>query len=223
MTQLLSSLVEKKPTSNASRQCHLVFYHSPLEMVANRSGQVSSVIFGVNRLDENENAISTAERKTLQTGLVLKSLGYKSIAIDPSIPMDSRKGTIANIQGKVLDIDYFNLPNEEKDKTPPHFAEGLYCSGWAATGATGVIVGTMGAAFETASHILADLESRKLDERPGSQLVLKLLQERNVKVVSFSDWQKIDQFEKQLGEKIGKPREKLVNEHEMLDVVNKSQ
>lgn len=40
----------------------------------------------------------------------------------------------------------------------------------------------------------------------------------DVNPVSFSDWKKIDEAERKNGEEKGKPREKIVDIEEMLDV-----
>ena len=46
--------------------------------------------------------------------------------------------------------------------------------------------------------------------------------ERGSQPVSFSDWEKIDNKEQAKGKSSGKPREKIVSEREMLDIVNRS-
>jgi hypothetical protein len=39
-----------------------------------------------------------------------------------------------------------------------------------------------------------------------------------VTTVSFNDWEKIDNIEKDAGEKIGKPREKIVNTEKFMSI-----
>ena len=39
-----------------------------------------------------------------------------------------------------------------------------------------------------------------------------------VKPVFFDQWRKIDQVEQERGSKLGKPREKIINVQEMLDI-----
>jgi len=41
-----------------------------------------------------------------------------------------------------------------------------------------------------------------------------------IRTVTFSDWQKIDAVEKSRGESHGKPREKIVDVDEMLDIAH---
>jgi len=45
------------------------------------------------------------------------------------------------------------------------------------------------------------------------------LKDKGVRVVSFSDWKKIDAAEMERGKPIGKPREKFVKVEEMLAVL----
>ena len=41
-------------------------------------------------------------------------------------------------------------------------------------------------------------------------------------MVTFSDWEAIDEYEKQEGETRGKPREKVVDMNTMMNIVNTS-
>jgi NADPH-dependent glutamate synthase beta subunit-like oxidoreductase len=55
---------------------------------------------------------------------------------------------------------------------------------------------------------------------PDSQPVRQLLRERNVRVVEFADWQRIDAAEVERGKSKGKPREKFATVQEMLAVLD---
>lgn len=203
----MASLANEKQLTNNSKRCVLMFCRSPLEIIGNKSGQVSSVNFGVNELKpsgDDVKAVLTDEREIINCGLFLRSIGYRAISIDESIPLDEKTGVISNTNGKVTGFDF-----------------GLYCSGWAATGATGVILGTMSSSFEIGEHILNDLKSNesKLTEKPGANEIIPQLKSNGVKVVTFSDWQRIDELEKSLGSNLGKPREKLINQQEMIKAI----
>lgn len=54
--------------------------------------------------------------------------------------------------------------------------------------------------------------------KPGTEGLLQILDGRNVRVVPFSGWEKIDTEEKRLGSSISKPREKLPTWNELLRV-----
>ncbi|KAK9485589.1 hypothetical protein V1527DRAFT_482841 [Lipomyces starkeyi] len=101
-------------------------------------------------------------------------------------------------------------------------AKGLYVAGWIKRGPAGVIAETMYDSFETASVILSDFDDGEIGgkscdgwEGVKADLGGKL----DWKVVSWSDWQKIDKAEKERGSKIGKEREKFTNQNDMLGVL----
>lgn len=52
--------------------------------------------------------------------------------------------------------------------------------------------------------------------KQGREGLRQLLHDRNVRVVSFSDWEKIDSEEKRRGSAANKPREKLATWEELL-------
>lgn len=157
------------------------------------------MILGLNNLQEVEGQVKTIltdKREEIRCGLLLKSIGYKVVSIDPSIPLNEKTNIIENVNGKITGVGF-----------------GLFCTGWAAVGATGVIVDTMNSSFEIADNILREVEDNieNLVDKPGSGEILNILRERNVDVATFSDWQKIDQLEKDLGREKGKIREKLID------------
>lgn len=46
-------------------------------------------------------AVLTGEVEDVPCGLVVSSIGYKSLPIDPSVPFDSRKAIVPNTMGRV--------------------------------------------------------------------------------------------------------------------------
>lgn len=194
-----------------SKECILKFLSSPVEIVSYNS-KVKSVRLKQNLLDnytsDDAKIVKTSDDvEEIDCGIVIRSIGYKSTPIDDTLPFDHKRGVILNHNGRVFD----NV--------------GLYCSGWAAFGATGVILNTMNASFEVAKNIIDDIDTGKLDsndEKLGYDRIQPLLKERNAKIVDFIDWQRIDEYERQLGQKEGKPREKIVSVEEILDIKDKS-
>ncbi|XP_076024028.1 NADPH:adrenodoxin oxidoreductase, mitochondrial isoform X2 [Genypterus blacodes] len=207
MKTALSS--EQQRSSGASRVWGFRFFRSPVEVLASPDrSRAAGVRLAVTRLEgegEGARAVLTGEVEDVSCGLVISSIGYKSLAIDPSVPFDSRKAIVPNAMGRVQQAD------------------GVYCSGWVKTGPTGVIATTMNNSFDTARSLLDDMQSGRLDVsavKPGSQSIASLLDSRGVKPVSFSDWEKIDSEEMKRGEAAGKPREKLLSVEEMLQVAH---
>lgn len=173
---------------------------------------VGSVRLKRNRLDdyvrEDSKIISTCDDELIEEpcGILIRSIGYRSVPLDPSLPFDHRRGIILNEQGRV---------NDNPD---------LYCSGWAAFGATGVILNTMTASFEVGKNILRDIQDGLLDgvtTKRGYDQIRPLLDERQANTIDFVDWTRIDQFEREQGRKEGKPREKIVSMDQILDVKKK--
>lgn len=158
-------------------------------------------------ISEKAKIIETEDRdEVIDCDVIIRSIGYRSTPIDQSLPFDHRRGVILNQSGRVVD----NL--------------GLYCSGWAAFGATGVIINTMNASFEVGKNILEDINRGKLDsiqEKEGYGHIEPLFGERNAQIVNFVDWQRIDQYEREIGQNLGKPREKVVSVEEILDIKRK--
>ncbi|KAK3089609.1 hypothetical protein FSP39_004976 [Pinctada imbricata] len=153
---------DKKMWEGAGREWELKFCLSPQE-IHGTDGSVSSVTFNRNVLEGedlvNKKAVKTEETEEIQCGLVLRSIGYKSISIDPSLPFDATKGVIQNINGRVTGHS------------------GLYCSGWASRGPVGVILTTMTDGFETGKLVLQDLNSGLLqtEDVQGKEAVIEAL------------------------------------------------
>uniref|UniRef100_A0A8C5HP82 NADPH:adrenodoxin oxidoreductase, mitochondrial n=1 Tax=Gouania willdenowi TaxID=441366 RepID=A0A8C5HP82_GOUWI len=198
---------ELERRKSASRSWGFRFFRSPVEVLAEpRTNKTSAIRLAVNRLEgsgADAQAVLTGEVEDVTCGLVISSIGYRSLLIDPGLPFDSRKAIIPNSMGRI-------------QHTP-----GVYCSGWVKTGPTGVIATTMNNSFDTARSMMEDMDSGALDVsavKSGSQSITALLRGRGVKPVTFADWEKIDSVETKKGEAEGKPREKLLSVEEMLQV-----
>lgn len=209
LTELLLKTVTAKATpgpatSQASRTWGLRFFRSPQQVLPSPDGhRAAGIRLAVTRLEgegETARAVATEDTEDLPCGLVLSSVGYKSLPIDPSVPFDPKHGVIPNVEGRVTDVP------------------GIYCSGWVKRGPTGVITSTMTDSFLTGQTLLGDLKAGQLpgDPKPGWAAIEPLLHIRGVRSVSFSDWEKLDTEEVNRGRASGKPREKLLDPQEML-------
>lgn len=198
---------EQERRNKASRIWGFRFFRSPVEILPDPdNNRTAGLRLAVNRLEgegEGARSVLTGEVEDVTCGLIISSIGYKSLPIDPRVPFDSHRAIVPNSMGRVQQ------------------AAGLYCSGWLKTGPTGVIATTMNNSFDTARSLVEDMHSGVLDTsaaRPGSQSIQGLLEKRGVKPVVFSDWEKIDGVETSRGQVVGKPREKLLSVKEMLQV-----
>jgi adrenodoxin-NADP+ reductase len=196
---MLTSLKESKIGKSGEKEFLPVFNRSPIQV--NGEAQVKSLDFRVNRVIDNR-AISTEQSETIPANLVCRSIGYKSISVDQAINFDDKKGFVKNRDGRILQKD-----SDEIER-------GLYVSGWLGTGPTGVILTTMNASFGVADTICKDFQNNQISSDPGKNG----LDFSKHRVVTWKDWQKIDQFEVKEGEKVGKPREKIVKVEKMLEV-----
>ncbi|CAG9766700.1 unnamed protein product [Ceutorhynchus assimilis] len=201
---MLKSVQEQKIINNEAKIFNPVFLRSPLEILGDN--QVEKIVLGVNKLTGNDLLTQTAtltdQIETLDCDLVISSIGYKSIQADPNIPFDLNKGIIKNTKGKI--------------------DAGLYTSGWLGTGPVGVILSTMSNAFAVTEQIIEDIPKDNLlkNPKPGFEGARKILDQKNVQLVTWKDWAKIDKYEISLGEKAGKPREKIVDIEQMLKIAS---
>ncbi|GBC08668.1 hypothetical protein RclHR1_00830019 [Rhizophagus clarus] len=190
----------------------LKFLRSPHEFIAHenddpsRPKYVRAVRFQINRLEgplENRVAVPTGEMEEIETGLVLKSVGYRSIPLE-GLPFDENKGIVPNYKGKILDNDNNEQP-------------GLYVAGWLKRGPQGVIATTMNDAYETAEVIVSDIKQNKSmlstdtfnATKQGSKAIIPILHQRGIRTVSYEDWKKIEERENEAGRAKNKPREKF--------------
>lgn len=171
---------------------------------------------------------ATGKKVTTKTDIVVSSVGYQSEPLfSPSastspavvedgilvqLPFDPSRKIVPNAGGRIIDSSTKNpIPN-------------TYVSGWLARGPSGVIATTMMDAYGVADVILADLHSadqaRTSGGEEGGDLLVQLQRESSNKVVGFEGWKRIDEEEKQRGQKLGKLREKILTVKEMLDIVN---
>jgi adrenodoxin-NADP+ reductase len=201
--------VEKK-----GRALEFRFLRSPVECLAapgGGGGAVGAVRFAVNRLEgaaEMQRAVATGETEVIPAGLVLKSIGYKSLPL-PGVPFDERAATVLNAGGRVL-------------ATPGGApVKGLYCAGWAKRGPTGIVGTNINDARETVAALLADVAAGGGGAKGGLPALRSLLASRGVaqsSLVAWSGWRKIDEGELARGAAAGKAREKYVSVKDMLEV-----
>ena len=188
----------KNQHGTTSKTWSLDFFRSPIGLIppsANSSAQLS---LSHTTLDPQTNrAVPTGEISTLPTDLVITSLGFhgepSAMYYDPSL------GHLRNVSGRIIDHAGTIFNN-------------VYTSGWAATGAKGVLASTMMNAYGVADTIISDwvLNGRdkalNLDDEPPEEVQTAL---KEGLVTNYADWKKIDEEEVRRGEAIGKERERM--------------
>jgi adrenodoxin-NADP+ reductase len=214
----------------------LDFLLSPSEFKASDSvsEQLSSVDFQPNKFTDHSNMFDPSAGVTLAPDLELvnipasvafRSIGYKSEPLpgfaDLDIPFDRRKGVIPNQLGRVVS-------QSSSDVNVVPFVPGLYVAGWVKRGPTGVIASTMEDAFATADNILHDISTGQalLNHKDGGSTglgwdgVKNATELRGLRSTSWLDWKRIDEVERERGQKLGKEREKVSDIVEMLKVLD---
>jgi hypothetical protein len=156
-------------------------------------GKVERIIVEKTKLDERGAAVGTGETYEIDCGLIVTCIGYKTPPIE-GVPYEQDRGRFANHDGVI--------------------GSGLYAVGWARRGPSGTIGTNRPDGYEVVEKIAADLAgggSRK-EGRAGLD---RLLTSRNVDLVTFRDWQRIEAAEAARARE-GSPREKFVAIEDML-------
>ena len=136
--------------SGGGRRIVLRYLRSPVEV--HGEGRVESVELVRNELLEGSEPaiVPTADRETIEAGLLLTSIGYRGLAV-PGLPFDARSGTVPNAGGRVID------PRAGAPRT------GVYVTGWIRRGPTGFIGTNKACARETVEALVEDFNAGRLD------------------------------------------------------------
>ncbi len=193
------------------------FWLRPVEIVGD--DRVSGITVERTCLDEEGAFQGTGELETIETQMVLRSVGYQSVPLD-GVPFDERAAVVPNEAGRVLGPDGIPVPGE-------------YVAGWLKRGPTGVIGTNKSDAAETVRSLLADLAGGPGPgdaalPRPGMLRYppaepagsaggarLRALEEtlaaRGIRPVSYDEWLRVEEAEKELARSLG--RGERVNLH----------
>jgi len=192
--------------SGKPRRVVLRFLTSPVAIEG--SDKVEALVVERNELisddDGSLRARPTGETERLETGIVLRAVGYVGKPL-PGVPFDDRRATVLNEGGRVLE--------PESRKPIP----GLYAAGWIKRGPSGVIGTNKKCAQETTDRLFEDYAAGVLPAPTTTPEALLAQLRQRVNVVDYSGWEAIDAHERALGESNGRPRVKLVRRHEQLE------
>jgi ferredoxin--NADP+ reductase len=185
-----------RPREDKEHTVEFLFYRSPVE-IKGSNGAVSQVKLEKNAVSSangKATATGTGEFESLDAQFVFPAVGYRA---EPTtgLPFDDARGIIPNREGRVV--------GGEANAGAP-----LYAAGWIKRGPSGVIGTNKLDANDTVNAVLEDLRAKNpAPVAKGS--IDSVLAARNVSVVSFADWQRLDSAERARGEAIGKVREKF--------------
>lgn len=186
----------------------LEFFRSPTGVVLTPDTASSNLELSLahTTLDPNNKAVPTSVTSIFPTDLIITSLGHRSESTahwyDPEL------GHVRNISGRVAD---------ERGK----ILKNVYTSGWASTGAKGVLATTMMNAYDIAQTLLSDVrdpisEGRSVMSEQVNEATLDELPEEvkvgleTSRVITHDAWKRIDEEEIRKGMALGgKEREKM--------------
>ncbi len=197
-----------RPPQGKRKRIHMHFLASPVQIDGN--GCVESITLVRNELYQDERGDirprATDQTYTVPVGLVFRSVGYLGVPL-PDVPFYDRWGVIPNEKGRVL-----------RAFGEASTVVGNYVVGWIKRGPSGIIGTNKPDSVESADALLADVGIGALlnPPAPNREEVDTLLQSRGVRVVTYQDWQKIDQLEQERGQAVGRPRLKFSRIEDML-------
>ncbi len=186
---ILRAMAGNRPDAKPVR-LHLQFYRRPMAILGDEC--VCGLRLEETRVEDG-NCIGTGKTEVLPAGLIVPCIGYRTSPI-PDVPYNRRLGRFENDEGKIED--------------------GLYCVGWARRGPTGTIGTNKPDGAEIARRILNDV---KACDKPGRKGLEALVRDRDLKIVTFQDWKKIEATE-EAAACDGAPRQKLTDVAEMVRI-----
>ncbi|MFQ5745968.1 MAG: FAD-dependent oxidoreductase [Gemmatimonadota bacterium] len=209
--EILSEFAEREPA--AHRRLVLRFLTSPVKILGG-DGRVERARLERNRLvpgpDGGLRSEGTGRVEEIAAGLVLRSVGYRGVPV-ADVPFDAAGGVIPNRAGRVT--------AEPGGPVLP----GEYAVGWIKRGPTGIIGTNKPDAVETVRAMVEDLEAGPEREASGDGggSIEELLAGRGVAFVTWEDWKKLDEEERRRGRAQGRPRVKITNVDEMLELIGR--
>ncbi len=153
-----------------------------------------------------QRAQATDRVEALETGLVLRSIGYRGTAIE-GVPFDEQRGVIPNDGGRVI------------DPATGEPVPGVYVTGWIKRGPSGTLGTNKKCAGETVEKLAEDVKAGLAGRAVESRAALdKLLAGRQPDVVGFDGWRALDQAELAAGREAGRPRVKVTDTAAMIEI-----
>jgi len=187
---------------SASRRIHLHFLHQPAAVLG--TDRVTGFRTERTRLNGDGTATGTGEFHDFEVEAVYRAVGYFGSPV-PGLPFDDVAGVIPNEEGRVLAADGGRLP-------------GLYATGWIKRGPVGLIGHTKSDATETIRHLVEDAPALPPAPMPEPAAVIERLERAGVTYLTWSGWELLDAYERELGAAEGRERIKVVPRDEMVAI-----
>jgi ferredoxin--NADP+ reductase len=188
--EILRSYAGNRPEDKPLR-VHFLFYAAPRTLVGRE--RVTGIELERTRV-EHGRSLPTGEVLALPVATVITAIGYRTVPF-AELPFDPVRGIVANTDGRV--------------------EPGVYAAGWCRRGPQGVIPANRTDSLAVAKRIVEDLAHGDPGDKPGPAGLDRLLQERQVRAVTYADWLRINAAEVERAA-AGRPREKFTRIEEML-------
>jgi ferredoxin--NADP+ reductase len=196
--RLLAELAAR-PLRDGHKRIVLRFCTAPVQILG--EGAVAGLVVESTRLEDVDGrmtAVRTGETEVLEAQMVLRSVGYRGTAL-PGLPFDETTATVPNGAGRVR--------------------PGVYVAGWIKRGPNGFIGTNKSCSEETVASFLDDLAAGVLPEPSGSRAELDAWLDTTLPAsLGLEDWRAIDAAERSRGTVLGRPRVKVLDPAEMLQI-----
>ena len=179
------------------RRIVLRYQSAPVEIVGD--GSVEGVRVARTTLVGERDAVRaeiTDSVEVIDTGLVLRSIGYRGRAV-PDLPFDEARAVVPNHRGRV-------------ESTPA-----TYVAGWIKRGPTGYIGTNKTCATESVDRLMEDFNDGVLDDPAQTKSISRMLRERGAEVLDRDAWRRIDVIERRRGLAQGRPRVRFAHVADM--------
>lgn len=191
--------IAARPRRSGRRRIVLRFCATPLRVVGTNA--VTGLLVERTRtevVDGRTVAVGTGETEILDAQMVLRSVGYRGTAL-PGLPFDDATGTVPNDRGRV--------------------EPGVYVAGWIKRGPNGFIGTNKSCSEETVDTFLDDLAAGTLAVSGDTRAEVDAWLDAAVPwSIDLLGWQTLDAEERRRGAEQGRPRAKLLDVAEMMQV-----
>ena len=189
---LLREFAALSPSHRAGKalSINFDFFASPT-LIEQEGGNLSGLVVERTELKDGR-AVGSGETYRIPADLLISCIGYRTSPI-AGVPFDERAGRFPNEEGRI--------------------APALYCVGWAKRGPSGTIGTNRPDGYAVIEKVAEDIgEGAGKRGREGFD---ELAQKRALDVVTFRDWQRIEEAEIAAA-RSGAPREKFVDIESMI-------
>ena len=189
---LLRQFAAFPPEARTGKRIAIAFDFFAMPVAIEGEGKVERIVVERTRLDKDLRSTGTGERYTLDCGMVVSCIGYRTPPIE-GVPYEHGRGRFANSEGRIL--------------------PGLYCVGWARRGPSGTIGTNKNDGYAIAGLVAEDIGTGA--RKPGREGLERLVAERGLDLVTFRDWKTIEAAEIARA-RAGAPREKFTRIEDMI-------